>query len=73
MNIEQFNEAIQIVSAHHSSIVKINQPRNSFVGDLGDKIFRLHLVECVPSVVNKLIAAGFSLCMTPDGLHVDKI
>lgn len=73
MNIEQFNEAIKIISVQHSSVVKINTPKNNFVGDLGDKNFRLHIIECVPAVVNKLIGAGFSLCMTKDGLLVTKI
>lgn len=73
MNIEQFNEAIKIISVQHSSVVKINTPKNNFVGDLGDKNFRLHISKCVPAVVNKLIGAGFYLCMTEDGLLVDKL
>lgn len=73
MTLEQFNGAIQIISAKHSSIVKINTPKNGFVGDMGSGFFRLHITECVPAVVNDLIAAGFMLSMTADGLMVDKI
>lgn len=73
MTLEQFNEAIQIISVHHSSTVKINTPKGNFVGDMGEKTFRLHIVNCVPSVVNRLISAGFLLNMTNDGLQVDKI
>ena len=73
MTLEQFNEAIQIVSVYHSSTVKINTPKDNFVGDMGDKTFRLHVVICVPAVIYKLVAAGFQLSMTPDGLLVNKI
>lgn len=73
MTLEQFNEAIQIISVKHSSTVKINTPKNGFVGDMGQKFFRLHIVECVPSVVSDLVRAGYMLNMTADGLMVDKI
>lgn len=72
MTMEQFNEAIQIVSVQHSSTIKINSPKSGFVGDLGKTNFRLHILRSVPAVVNDLVAAGFSLCMTEDGLFVDK-
>lgn len=73
MTLEQFNEAIQIVSVHHSSTVRINTPKNNFVGDMGEKTFRLHITKCVPSVVSALVIKGFHLSMTEDGLMVDKI
>ena len=72
MTLENFNQAMLIISAHHSSTVKINTPKNHFVGDLGEKDFRLHVSKCVPAVVEKLILSGFSLSMTDDGLLVDK-
>lgn len=72
MTLENFSQAIQIISGQHSSVVKINTPKNGFIGDLGDKDFRLHVSKCVPSVVDILVAAGFSLSMTDDGLLVDK-
>ncbi len=73
MTREQFNEAMKIIVHHHSTKVSINLPKNHFVGDVGQSEFRLHITECVPSVVNKLIDAGFMLNMTPEGLEVDKI
>ncbi|MBE6234782.1 MAG: hypothetical protein E7112_00935 [Bacteroidales bacterium] len=72
MTLEQFNEAIQIISVQHSSTVKINSPRGNFVGDLGVTNFRLHVIKSVPAVIKDLAAAGFSLSMTEDGLFVDK-
>jgi hypothetical protein len=74
MTLEQFNEAIQIISVQHSSTVKINSPRTSgFVGDLGKTYFRLHIINSTPAVIHDLVAAGFSLSMTEDGLLVAKI
>lgn len=73
MSIEQFNEAIQIISVNHSSVVKINTPINRFVSDMGQTFFRLHIIECVPAVVNNLIEADFMLSMTADGLMVEKV
>lgn len=73
MTLENFNNAILIISGHHSSVVKINTPKNNFVGDLGDKEFCLHISKCVPSVVNKLVDAGFMLSMTDEGLLVEKV
>lgn len=73
MTMEQFKEAIEVISVHHSSTVKINTPKGHFVGDMGKLNFRLHIVECVPAVINALISAGFSLSMTSDGLMVSKI
>ncbi len=64
---------MKIIVHHHSTKVSINLPKNHFVGDVGQSEFRLHITECVPSVVNKLIDAGFMLNMTPEGLEVDKI
>lgn len=73
MTQEQFNEAMEIIVHHHSTKVSINLPENHFGGDVGRSKFRLHITECVPSVVNKLIGAGFMLSMTSEGLEVDKI
>lgn len=73
MNFDNFSNALVIISGHHSSIVKINTPKDNFVGDLGDKEFRLHISKCVPSVINSLVKAGYMLSMTEDGLLVDKV
>ena len=73
LNIEQFTEAMQIISAHHSSTIKVNAPNNGFVGNMGKDFYRLHIKECIPSVVSHLIASGFMLSMTADGLLVEKV
>lgn len=73
MTQEQFNTALELISRHHSTKVSINLPENHFVGSIGTTKFRLHITECIPSVINKLVAAGFMLDMTPDGLRVEKI
>lgn len=73
MTREQFNEAMDILVRHHTTKVSVNLPSNHFVGNIGTTQFRLHITECVPSVVQQLIGAGFMLNMTPDGLQVDRI
>lgn len=73
MTSEHFTKAIEIISKHHSSVVKINTPKNGFAGNLGETEFRLHITQCVPSVVNRLAEAGYMLSMTEDGLLVDKV
>lgn len=73
MTGEHFNKAVEIISSYHSSIVKINTPKNGFVGNLGDTEFRLHITQCVPAVVDKLVNAGYMLSMTGDGLLVDRM
>lgn len=64
---QQFIDAMDIIACHHTTKVGI------FVGNIGTTEFRLHITDCVPSVINNLVAAGFMLDMTPDGLRVDKI
>lgn len=73
MNKETFYKALEIISAHHSSEIIINQPVNHFVGDLGQKEWTIHIKKCVPSVINKLIADGFMLDMGEFGLSVNKL
>lgn len=73
MTREQFNEAMDIIVRHHTTKVSINLPKNHFVGNIGTTQFRLHITECVPSVVHQLVGSGFMLNMTSDGLEVDKI
>ncbi len=72
MNIEQFANAIDIISRCHSVEIKINAPINGFVGDLGTKCYTIHITQCPPAVVRELSAAGYRLGMTSDGLSVDK-
>lgn len=73
MKFEQFSEAMCVIAAHHTSKVTINQPINHFVGNLGQTEFTIHINNCVPSVIDKLIEKGFSLNMTEYGLSVDKL
>lgn len=73
MTREQFNDAMDIIARHHTTTVSINLSKDHFVDKIGTAEFRLHITDCVPSVINKLVAAGFMLDMTPDGLCVDKI
>lgn len=73
MTREQFNEAMDIIVHHHTTKVCINLPENNFIGHIGTSRFRLHITDCVPSVLNKLVGAGFMLSMTSDGLLIDKI
>lgn len=73
MTREQFNEAMDIIVRHHTTKVSINLPKNNFVGKIGQTEFRLHITDCVPSVINNLVHAGYMLDMTPDGLSVDKL
>lgn len=71
MNVEQFTKAINIISEHHSVEVKMNSPINGFVGDLGTKYFTIHITQCPPAVVRKLVGEGYRLGMTANGLSVD--
>ena len=73
MTREQFEMAISLISHFHSTKISINLSRNHFVGDIGEKEFRLHITECVPAVIETLMNGGFMLEMTPDGLSVNKI
>lgn len=73
MTCEQFNDAMDIIACHHTTKICINLSKGNFVGNIGSTEFRLHITECVLSVINKLVAAGFMLDTTPDGLCVDKI
>ena len=73
MNKENFFKALEIISAHHSSEITINQPVNNFVGDLGSKEWSIHIKKCVPSVINELIQAGYMLDMGEYGLSVSKL
>lgn len=71
MTLEQFNNAMAIIAQHHSTEVKINMPKNRFVGNLGNTEFSLHITKCCASVVNKLTAKGYSLSMDGEnGLSV---
>lgn len=73
MKKEDFLQAIQILSEHHTSEIVINQPINHFIGDLGTTKWTIHIKKCVPAVVDRLVEAGFMLSMGEHGLYIDKI
>ena len=72
MTKEDFLNAIQIISANHSTGLKINVPTNGFVGELGNTEFNLTITKCCMSVIGNLIKNGYALFMTEDGLVVDR-
>lgn len=73
LNSKDFTTALEIISKRHSTELAIKTPRNSFVGNIGQTKFRLHIKKCVPAVINNLVKEGFILSMGPEGLEVDKI
>lgn len=73
LNSKDFTTALEIISKQHSTELVINTPRNNSVGYIGQSEFRLHIKECVPTVINGLIKEGFILGMGPEGLEVNKI
>lgn len=70
MTREQFNKAMAIIAQHHSTEIKINMPKNHFVGDLGTTKWTIHITRCCPSVVTKLICDGFTCQMDENSLAV---
>ncbi len=67
MKLKNFLEAIEIISANHSTQLFINKPYDSYVGELGKTEYSIRIKDCCASVMNDLIDAGFSLSME-DGL-----
>lgn len=63
MKKNDFITALELLSENHSTELIINQPINNFVGELGSKEWTIHITNCVPAVINKLIDAGYSLRM----------
>ena len=62
------NKAIQIIALS-------NQPKISFNVPVNDSFSNVHAIlihECNASLINDLVAAGYSLSMTPKGLSVSK-
>ena len=49
MTHEQFNKAMAIIAQHHSTEIKINMPKNHFVGDLGVTKWTIHITRSRPS------------------------
>lgn len=72
MTQNQFNQALEIISKHHSTEIKINMPKNGFVGDLGATKWTIHITRCCASVISDLVNAGFCCSMDEYGMSVTK-
>lgn len=70
MTREQFTKSMAIIAQHHSTEIKINMPKNHFVGDLGTTKWTIHITRCCTSVVTKLISDGFTCQMDEKGLAI---
>ena len=70
MKREQFIQALEIITQHHSSQISINLPKGDSCCFIQEGEIRLHINKCVPSVIKKLNDAGFSMEMTEQGLYV---
>lgn len=68
MKPEYLAEAIGIISKSNSIKVSFNVP----VNDNYSHTYAILIHESNASVLNQLIAAGFSLSMNPKGLSVNK-
>lgn len=68
MNPEYFQEALQIISKSNSIKVSFNVP----VKDNYLNVHQILIHNSNATVINELIAAGFSLSMNDKGLSVNK-
>jgi hypothetical protein len=68
MKAEYFQEALQIISKSESVKVSFNVP----VKDNYSNDYQILIHNSNASVINELIAAGFSLSMNDKGLSVNK-
>ena len=72
MKNQDFLNALSIIGQHHSTKIIINEPIDSFVGELGQSKFTIKITDCCASVFNKLRAADFSLSMQNGTTSIDK-
>lgn len=68
MKTENFNKALQIISASNSIKVSFNTP----VTNNYSNVHKILIHESNAAVINELIENGFSLSMSPKGLSVNK-
>lgn len=68
MKAEYFQEALQIISKSDSIKVSFNVP----VKDNYSNVHQILIHNSNASVINELVAAGFSLSMNDKGLSVNK-
>lgn len=73
MKTNDFLKAIEILTLHHSNELIINKVKpNGSVSKVLESP-TIHIKNCVPSVINKLIENGFMLSVEDGLLSVDKI
>ena len=68
MTAEYFQEVLQIISKSNSIKVSFNVP----VKDNYSNVYQILIHNSNASVINELVAAGFSLSMNDKGLSVTK-
>lgn len=68
MKPEDFQKAVEIITASNRPKVSFNVP----ITDNYMHVYPILIHESNADLINKLIAAGFSLSMNPKGLAVDK-
>lgn len=67
MKEDNLIKAIKIMAEHHSNKLEITTSDGNHV----DGTIRLYIMECVPSVINKLKEEGFTLGMQDGKMYVD--
>lgn len=73
LTLKQFQEAIAIIVQYYSTEIKINTPKNNFVGELGRTLYSIHITKCCAGLTKDLHHAGYSLDMDENGINVFKI
>lgn len=73
LTLKQFQEAIAIIGQYHSTEIKINTPKNNFVGELGRTQYSIHITKCCAGLTKDLHHAGYSLDMDENGMNIFKI
>ena len=68
----QSDKAMEIIVRYSTTRIGINMSEEGPANNVGKDALRLHITECRPSVINRLISADYTLSMTPEGLYVDK-
>lgn len=68
MKPEYLADALSLITMSNSIKVSFNVPVNNHISHT----YAILIHESNASIINQLIAAGFSLSMTPKGLAVDK-
>ena len=70
MKAKNFIEAMQIITAHHTTEIVVNKSFNGMAHNDPENP-NLYITHCCGAVVNKLIEAGFSLSMNEGFMGVE--